>query len=317
MGEIVKEIVQMNKRVSGFLLISGLVLFSLISSVACVQATELKVVTTFSILEDFVRQIGGDRVEVSSLIPSGADPHSWEPTPREARLVAKADLLVANGGGFDQWLVKLQKSAARPGVPVVYASDGLVAMAHGHATDHDHDHDSEQHTGDPHFWLSVPNAISYVERITEALVASAPDDSPYFLARSQAYCEELAQLDQKIMARLQQIPEENRVIVTYHNAFSYLAERYGFAVVEFLVDNPEAEPSPRDLGRLVQLLKQQPNPVIFAEPQLNISNRYVQTLATEIGGKVYVLYSDSLSSTITTYVELMDHNAKTLVEALQ
>lgn len=302
----------MNKRLSGFVLISGLVLFYLVGAVACVQATELKVVTTFSILEDFVRQVGGERVEVRSLIPVGADPHSWEPTPKEARLVAQADLLVANGGGFDQWLVDLQKSAARPGVPMVYASQGLLVLEHDHDNDHEH-----HHGGDPHFWLSVPNAIYYVERITDALVALVPEDGPYFLARSQAYLAELAQLDKDILSQLQQIPPENRVIVTYHNAFSYLAERYGFSVMEFLVENPEAEPSPRDLGRLVQVLKQQPNPVIFTEPQLNISKRYVQTLAAEIQGKVYVLYSDSLSSTITTYVEMMEHNAQTLVEALR
>lgn len=304
----------MNKCLSG-LVIGGLVLFYLFGSVAFAQATELKVVTTFSILEDLVRQVGGNKVEVTSLIPPGADPHSWEPTPKEARLVAQADLLVANGGGFDHWLISLQKSAARSGVPLVIVSDGLTTLAHDH--EHEHDDHGHHHEGDPHFWLSVPNAIHYVEQITEALVELSPEDAPYYLARSETYRNELVKLDQLILAKLEQIPMENRVIITYHNAFSYLAERYGFAVVEFLVENPEGEPSARDLGRLVQLLKKQPNPVIFTEPQLNISKRYVQTLAGEINGKVYVLYSDSLDANITTYIEMMEYNADTLVEALQ
>lgn len=283
-----------------------LVFFGLLNSFAWVQAADLQVVTTFSILEDFVRQVGGTKVEVTSLVPFGADPHAWEPTPKEARLVAEANLLVANGGGFDQWLLDLQKSAAQKDTPVVIASEGLVSLA-GH-----HDHG-----GDPHFWLSVPNAIHYVENITMALIKLSPADQEYFSARSRAYIEKLEELDHRLLEELGQIPAANRVIVAYHNAFSYLAERYGFAVVEFLVENPEAEPVAKDLARLVQLIKQQPRAVVFTEPQLNVGKRYVQTLANEAKAEIFVLYSDSLDSEVTTYLELMEHNGATLVEALR
>lgn len=301
----------MNKRVLAVVgVLSGILVLCLVLSVAPVQARKFRVVTTFSILEDLVRQVGGEKVQVNSLVPLGADPHSWEATPKESRLVAEADLLVANGGGFDQWLINLQKNAARPGTPLVFVSQGLAALTMS-SSGHDH------HGGDPHFWLSVPNTIHYVDKITEALVALSPENTEYFLERSQLYLQELEELDRKIMLELGQIPVENRVIVTYHNAFSYLAERYGFAVVDFLVENPEAEPSPRDLGRLVQLLKQQVNPVVFAEPQLNVSTRYVETLAKEIQGKIYILYSDSLSEDVPSYVEMMNYNVKTLLEALK
>lgn len=293
----------MNKRTMAC---NALLLLFVILFTSPVQAANLKVVTTFSILEDFVKQLGGTKVEVASLIPFGADPHSWEPTPKEARLVAQADLLIANGGGFDQWLINLQKNAARPGVPLVIASEGLVALDNLHG-----------HGGDPHFWLSVPNAIQYVEQISQALIKLRPEEEGYFASKFNSYVAQLEALDQNILNQLAQIPQKNRVIVTYHNAFSYFAKQYGFEVVEFLVANPESEPTARDLGRLVQLLKQQARPVIFTEPQVNIGKRYVHTLAQETQAKTYVLYSDSFDQTITSYLELMEHNCATLVEALQ
>lgn len=276
-------------------------------------AKPLQIVTTFSILEDFIGQVGGDRVEVHSLIPRGADPHSWESSPREARLVAQADLVVVNGEGFDDWMIGLVENAAQPGMKVLFTSQGLSLLERTHSH-HSHDHN---HGGDPHLWLSVPNAISYVESITQALIDLSPQNASYFKERSAHYIHQLKQLDQKMLDELGQIPEENRVIVTYHNAFSYLAERYGFEVAEFLVENPEAEPNPRDLARLVALLRKQERPVVFMEPQLSSGSRYVQTLAKEVGAMIYSLYSDSLSVDVPTYVEMMEYNMRTLVEALQ
>jgi ABC-type Zn uptake system ZnuABC Zn-binding protein ZnuA len=289
-------------------LIVGVLVF-----LACpVSGHELQVVTTFSILEDLVQQVGGERVAVNSLIARGADPHTWEPTPREARMVAQADLLVANGGGFDDWLLRLVENAAKQDTPLVMASQGLEAIEH----DHDHDH-AHHHEGDPHFWLSVPNAIYYVEQITQALTTLSPGDTAYFQERSSKYVRELVELDRWMVEELGAIPEGNRVIVTYHSAFSYLAERYGFTVAEFLVVNPDSEPSPRELARLVDLLKGLSNRSVFTEPQLSSGTRYMQTLAGETGGKLYTLYSDSLSAEIPTYVAMMKYNTLTLLEALK
>lgn len=293
----------------GFKLLCGFVIaflfFFVMANFVQIRAQGLKVVTTFSILEDFAQRVGGDKVQVSSLVPRGVDPHAWEPSPQEAKLVAEAQLVLANGGSFDAWLINLVKNAAKPGTPLVFVSEGLPALEHDHG-------------GDPHFWLNVQHAIFYVEVIVDALTRLAPEHATYFLERSGAYIRELEELDQRMVALIGTIPKENRVIVTYHNAFSYLAERYDFEVVEFLVVNPEAEPSPRDLGRLVQLLKKQKKPVLFGEPQLGSGTRYVQTLAREVGGaKIYVLYSDSLTGEITSYIEMMDYNVNTLVEALQ
>lgn len=293
----------------------GLV-FSILFMGGFIQANEIQVVTTFSILEDFVREIGGERVVVQSLVPIGADPHSWEATPKEIRLVAQADLLVANGGGFDAWLIPLAKNAASVRTPLIFALEG-EPMIHEHDHDHDHDHDyGHEHEGDEHLWLSIPHAISYVQRITEALIEVSPADASYFTARLAVYKGKLEELDREIQEQFSRIPVENRVLVSYHNAFSHFAERYGFRVAH-LVENPEAEPSPRDLSRVVQLLKQQKNPVVFTEPQISVGYRYMQTLAKEVQGTVLTLYSDSLSSDVQSYIDLMQYNAKTIVEALQ
>lgn len=294
--------------------IISLILVGLVILASPTYASEFKVVATFSILEDLVEQVGGERVEVSSLIPRGADPHTWEPTPRDARLVAQADLLVANGGGFDDWLFRLMENAAKADTPLVIASQGLEQVEHNHDDNHGHAH---HHDGDPHFWLSVPNAISYVQQITSALVRLAPGEAAYFHDRSSAYVRELVELDHWMVDELSQIPTENRIIVTYHNAFSYLAEQYGFGVAEFLVANPDTEPSPRDLARLVNLLQGMSSRAVFTEPQLAGGTRYMQALIEEVGGNLFTLYSDSFSEGIATYVEMMKYNTRTLLEALE
>lgn len=293
-------------------LLISLILVGMILLSSPAYANMIRVVTTFSILEDFVQQVGGEKVEVSSLIPRGVDPHTWESTPKEVRLVAQADLLVANGGGFDDWLLPLVKNAAKPEADLIIASQGLEAIEH----DHDHGH-SHHHAGDPHFWLSVPNAISYVHQIAQALVSLAPGDAAYFEERTNTYIEELVELDRWMVDALDGISAENRIIVTYHNAFSYLAEQYGFEVAEFLVANPDSEPSPRDLARLINLLQRNGRRAVFTEPQLASGTRYMQTLVDEVGGELFVLYSDSLSKEISTYVEMMKHNTYTLLEALE
>jgi len=276
------------------------------------EARPLQVVATFSILQDFVQQVGGEAVAVQALVPLGADPHTWEPSPRDAVLLAKADLVVANGAGFDDWLLPLVQGAVRPGVPVILlAEEGMSLLAGGHGN---HGH---EHAADPHLWLSVANAVAYVERIADVLRELRPEQEAYFAQRSGDYTTRLWALDEKLEKELGRIPAENRVIVTYHNAFSYLAERYGFSVAEFLVENPEAEPNPRELGRLVGLLQSLGRPVVFTEPQLTSGTRYMQTLAREAGAQVFTLYSDSLTAEVPTYIDMMEHNLQVLLEALQ
>lgn len=274
----------------------------------------IQVVTSTSVFADFIEQVGGERVEVFSIVPPGADPHTFEPTPREARSIATADLLVINGLGYEAWVEKLIHNAASPDLRVLVLSEGLEPLegvsfsAHHH---HEHDH----HDGDPHFWLDVTYAMHYVRRIEEALSTLDPEGATLYRDRSSRYLAELEKLDGWIFERIAQIPPANRVLLTHHDAFAYMATRYGLTLQGVLVRNPDREPSARELATLIQEVRRMGIKAIFAEPQIN--STFAHSLAREARIRVAFLYSDALTSEVPSYIELMRYNANSLVEALQ
>jgi ABC-type Zn uptake system ZnuABC Zn-binding protein ZnuA len=288
-----------------------IVILCLVGAIPGAAAGEtLKVGASFAIIADFAQQVGGDQVEVVSLVPALADPHSWEPTPQDARAVAAFDILFVNGEGYEEWLWDLVSSASSPGLPIVELSVGLEPLPGPSHSVHHHAHD-------PHFWLSVPNAVHYVERITLALMELDPAHAQAYRERANAYQEQLWELDRWLLDELALIPEENRMLVTYHNAFAYFAERYGFTTAEFLVNHPDREPTAQDMVNLIRLLRGVSRPVVFAEPQFGVGQRYVKSIAGEIGGEVHVLYSATLTSEIPSYIDLMRYNGQVLLEALR
>lgn len=286
----------------------------------------IRVVTTSPIFADMIQNVGGDRVEVQSIVPVGSDPHAFDPTPREARAIAQADILFFNGYQFESWLQQLIDSAASPQLIRVQLSEGLHPRPLGsYAAEHHAEHgpaESSAHHGhehqhgpyDPHFWLDVTHAMHYVERITAALQAHDPAGAETYAERAAAYLNELRELDSWFFAQIDRIPPENRRLVTYHDAFGYMAERYGLQWIGAVVPNPEREPSARELADLVRLVRELQVPAIFAEPQIN--PRFVATLAREAGIAVGTLYSDTLSAEHPTYIEMMRANAMALVEGL-
>ncbi len=274
-------------------------------------SANLRAVATFSVLADFIQQVGGDKVSVTSIIPLGGDPHSWEPTPREARSIASADVLFYNGLGLELWVDRLISNAARPDLPIVVLSAGLTPLPGPTFTNHAHDE------GDPHFWLSVRYAMDYVKKIQQSLKELDPKNAQYYDENAQRYLDKLMELDAWLFQQVELIPKDNRQIITYHDGFRYLADQYGFDVVGFLVVNPDREPSSRDMAQLVRLLAALPRKVIFTEPQISGGSRYAQAVAQEVDGKVYTLYSDSLSEAVPSYIAMMRHNGRVLVEALQ
>src|SRR5690554_3694852 len=289
----------------------SMVLFLIVSAVGVVQGQSLQMAASFAIIADFVQEVGGDMVTVFSLVPAAADPHSWEPTVQEARFLAKADVLFVNGEGYEEWLSDLVASTANPSLTIVEVSEGLEALeGPSHSIHHDHHHD-------PHFWLSVPNAIHYVEKIAQTLMKADPQNAQYFRERADRYQVELQELDGWLLEQLTAIPVENRVLATYHNAFAYFADRYGFSAVEFLVSNPDREPTAKEMAAVIKSLRKLPKPVVFAEPQFSVGEKYVRTVAAEIGGDVRFLYSSTLTAEVPSYIELMRYNANVLLEALR
>jgi zinc/manganese transport system substrate-binding protein len=287
---------------------------ALLVSSSLLIAAPLKVVTSFSILADFVSEIGGERVEVRPLIGPDADAHAWSPRPSDARLVLDADLVVANGLGFDSWIERLAGSAGNR--RVLLAADGITALKHdeGHAH-HEHDHGPL----DPHAWQNVANARIYARNIAHALIAADPAGEAHYQARLSRYDAELASLDASIRQRFAALPEEARKVVTSHDAFAYFGAAYGLRFLTAAGVGNRNEVSAAAMARLIRQLRKEKVPVVFIE---NINDpRLIQRIGSEGGARVGgTLYSDALSGPdgpAASYVAMMRHNADTILAGIR
>lgn len=291
------------------LLLGTLLALIAVPALANSPPSPLRVVTTTTVFADLIANVGGDRVTVTSILPYGGDPHSYDPTPREVRAVAAADLFFFNGLGLESWVDRVIESAARRDLVRVELSEGLTPLPGVSFSAHDHE------TGDPHFWVDIDHALHYVQRIEQALSRLDPQGAAFYAQRSQAYRAELEALHVWFQEQIASIVPEHRQLVTYHDGFAYLARAYGLDMVGFLVRNPDREPSPQELARLVRQIQSLGVRAIFAEPQIN--PRFAQSLASEAGVRVGFLYSDSLTPDVPTYIDMMRHNALELVRLLR
>ncbi|MGJ5070997.1 metal ABC transporter substrate-binding protein [Bradyrhizobium oligotrophicum] len=281
------------------------VLTLLLSLVAPASAeTRLNVVTSFSILADFVRQVGGDKVSVASLVGPDSDVHVYTPTPHDAKDVGAARLLIVNGLGLEGWLPRLQQASGSK-APIITATQGISPRKRG--TD-----------ADPHAWQSVGNAKVYVRNIRDALVAADPADAEVFKANAERYLAELDALDREVRAEIDRIPAERRKVISTHDAFGYFADAYGVAFIAPLGVSTETEPSARDVAEIIRQVKKTGIPAVFLE-NFN-DDRLVGRIAAETGAKIGgTLYSDALSDEkgpVPTYIAMVRHNIRALTSAL-
>ena len=292
----------------------------------------LRVVASFSILADLVRQVGGPQVSVQPLVPAGGDAHVYQPTPADARALGRADLVFVNGLGFEGWIDRLVQAAGYKGALVV-ATQGIEPIAseeggegggheheheHGHDHEHGHGHHDHTHGGqDPHAWQSVPNAMRYVRNIADGLCAARPANCPVWRDNAAKYLDELTRLDAGIRAAWQGVPPARRKVITSHDAFGYYARAYG---VQFLAPqgvSTDSEPSAQDVARLIRQIRAEKIRALFVE-QLT-SPRLLEQIARETGIRpAGALYSDALSPVngpAATYVDMMRHNTAALTQA--
>ncbi|MEY9417854.1 zinc/manganese transport system substrate-binding protein [Bradyrhizobium japonicum] len=267
-------------------------------------AERLNVVASFSILGDFVRNVGGDRVDVTTLVGPDSDVHVYPPAPSDAKRIADAKLVIVNGLGLEGWLPRLVQSAGSK-AQVVTVSAGIAPLKLGSAAD-------------PHAWQSVPNARIYVSDIANALAAADPDDAEFFRARAKAYLDKLEALDREVREAVAKIPPERRKVISTHDAFGYFAAEYGVQFVAPLGVSTETEPSARDIAAIIGQIKAQKIPAVFLE---NISDdRLIRRIAAETGAKVGgTLISDGLTGEkglAPTYIDMVRHNIKALTSAL-
>jgi len=271
----------------------------------------VKVLATFSILGDLARNVGGDRVEVATLVGPDSDAHVYSPAPADARKVAEAKVIITNGFGFEGWLNRLIKASGTKARPVV-ATEGIKPRHHK-------GHGGHGHAGaDPHAWQSVENAKIYVANIRAALIAADPAGKAVYEANANAYLAKLDQLDREVRQAVAAIPKERRKIITTHDAFGYFQQAYGIEFIAPQGVSTEAEASAKDVARIISQIKRQNIPAVFLE---NVTDpRLIERIAKESGARIGGrLYSDALTGAqggAPTYIDMMRHNIKALHEAL-
>lgn len=283
----------------------SLICLTLIATAIPAHAQErLKIVASFSILGDFVRNVGGDRVDVTTLVGPDSDAHVYSPTPADAKKLADAKLIFVNGLGFEGWLPRLVKSANSKAA-VVTATSGIASLKLGS-------------DADPHAWQSVANAKIYVGNIRDALAAADPASAQAFRSNAEAYLAKLDALDREVRAAIANIPEGRRKLITNHDAFGYFATAYGLEFIAPVGVSTEAEPSARDIAGIITQIKTAKIPAVFLE---NVSDpRLIRRISAETGARVGgTLYSDSLTAEkgeAPTYIDMVRHNIKALTSAL-
>lgn len=291
------------------------------------------VVASFSILGDLARNVGGDHIDLRVLVPAGTDTHTFEPTPADSTTLAKANLIVEIGLGYEGWLDGLVKAAGTRATRVAVTQGMDLLRATAHADEKHAEKPSERtpdkHAGgehgsgefDPHVWHDVQRAIHMTGVIRDALIQVDAANAARYRANADRYIAELQALDAWIVTRVGALPPERRKLVTSHDTFSYFARRYGFAIVGTAlgsISTEASEPSAGAFAQLVKEIKAAGVPAIFAE---NVSNpKLMERLAAEAGVTLVPdLYTDALGppgSAGDTYIKLMRHNVSAITTAL-
>ena len=274
-----------------------------------------KVLAVESFLADIAENVAGERIKVDTLIPLGVDPHAYQPTPQDVAKIAESQVLIVNGAHFEEWLDKTLHNAGGTHI-VIEASAGLTSRKP--TTDEVLDPDR---AGDPHFWLDPTKTIRYVENIRDGLTKADPAGADIYTANAELYIAKLAELDKWIMAQVSQIPPEKRLLVTNHESFGYFADRYGFAIAGTVIPSTssEASPSAQQMAALIDHIRKTGVKAIFLETGAN--SQLADQIAQETGAKVITdLYTHSITEPggeAPSYIKMMKHNVKLIVEALK
>jgi zinc/manganese transport system substrate-binding protein len=283
----------------------------LLGSSPVTAQSKIKVVATFSILGDLVKNVGGDRVEIMTLVGPDGDAHAFSPSPADAKMLAAAKLVVVNGLGFEGWIARLVNASGTKASTVV-ASKGIASRKM-----EDEDHPGKTQI-DPHAWQSIANTRVYVANIRDGLSKADPAGKDIYAANAKAYLAKLIVLEREVRAAVNKIPADRRKIITSHDAFGYFGAAYR---VEFIAPegvSTESAASAKDVARIIAQIRQQKIPAVFLE---NVSDpRLMQQIARETGARIGGrLYSDALSGpggSAGSYIDMMRHNVRTLSAAL-
>ena len=278
----------------------------LLGSTAAI-AQKPKVIASASIFADMAQTIAGDLAEIKSVVPIGGDPHRYEPTPGDAKLVQNADLILINGLTFEGWMQELIENSGTKGKTILITKN-IIPIA------------SDLHAGatDPHAWMTASNGMIYIKNIYEALVELLPEEKEVLRKNYDAYKAQLEALDAEIFSLIRSIPEGQRVLVTSHDAFNYYGSRYGLTLSAVMGISTESDAQTADMKRVINNIREFNVPAIFIESTIN--PKLIQQIATDLSVKIGgELYADSVGepgSDGDTYIKMLRHNTKTIAEAL-
>lgn len=315
-----------------FNIIMALGVLSFLALTSCGSAPQadsnaLTVLASTSFLADIAQNVAGDRAQVASLLPIGADPHAYQPVPSDVAKIAESNLLILNGLEYERFIESLLENAGGERV-IVEAAHGLTPLGmeehepedEEHADEAESGENHEHEAGDPHMWLDPNLVIAYVENIRDGFIQSDPDGKDIYAANAESYINQLKELDAWIVEQVNQIPAERKLLATNHEALNYFAERYGFEVVDSILPSfsSEASPSAQEIASAIDLIKDSGAPAIFLGEVENAD--LAEQIASETGVKIVnSLYLETLTdgAPAGTYMEMMRHNVTQIVEALK
>jgi len=270
-------------------------------------ADKIKVVATITPLADFARQVGGARVDVTLLLPAGASPHTYEPTPKSVQEISKAKIFIRIGAGLEFWADKLVSAAARD-VVTVTCSEG-IDLIKGEV----HDHGHALSNVDPHIWLDPLICIKIINKIEDAFSRADPPNSSYYKKNASEYIARLMFLDREISEKVMTF--RTKEYITFHSAWNYFSRRYGLRVAGVIEEGPGKEPTARHIGEILRLIKGLKTRVVFAEPQS--STRIAEVVAKEAGARVLILDDLGGQKGRETYLDLMRYNLAVMEKAFK
>ncbi|MBQ5428956.1 MAG: zinc ABC transporter substrate-binding protein [Neisseriaceae bacterium] len=293
-------------------------LFSLsLLSVSAAFAEPVKVMTSFSILGDITRQIGGDKVEVSEIVKPNQDMHIYRITPQDAKRLKNSQLILLNGKGFES--NEFVKAAKAANVPVVLASDKIQSIQHDDDDEHHHEHEDKHahhhHGDDPHVWQDPVLMKQYTQNIADALIQIDPANKDYYSGSLKKYQQKLDDLDALAKKSFAAIPVEKRKVLTSHDSFAYFGARYQIKFLAPQGVSEESEPSAKQMAEIIRTVKRENIRAVFVENISNpkLLNRLTREAGVSVTGK---LYSDALPEN-GGYVDMMKHNIETLSGAMK
>lgn len=267
---------------------------------------EFKVVTTFTVIQDIAQNVAGDAATVESITKPGAEIHEYEPTPKDIVKAQSADLILWNGLNLERWFERFFQNVKDK--PAVVVTEGIQPLSIYEG--------SYKDAPNPHAWMSPSNALIYIENIKNALVKYDPQNAAVYEKNAADYAQKIKQLDEPLRAKLAQIPEAQRWLVTSEGAFSYLAKDYNLKEGYLWPINAEQQGSPQQVRKVIDLVRKNNIPVVFSES--TISAKPAQQVAKESDAKYGgVLYVDSLSAKdgpVPTYLDLLNVTVSTIVK---